>query len=237
MDSAFLRFNKDFETFGSQHLLVLFLMLALSVGMPVLAKRNLSYTKQLLVSRIMSVCISFWAILYVVLLIYLDKFNYKTDLPLDLCNLAAVLLPFVMWKPNFRVHEVLYFIVLAGTLQANITPHLYNGFPNFIFIKYWVVHSGLIVFVIYNTVVFNLKPTIRSLWKAFLVLQAYIVFIYLFNLLIGSNYVYVVEKPPTASALDYLGPWPWYILISELICGILFFIVYIPIHLSKRQEK
>ena len=237
MDSAFLRFNKDFETFGTQHLIVLGLMLFLSIFLPLLAKRFLSTRQQLFVSRSMSLLISFWAILYVVILVYLGKFNFKTDLPLDLCNLAAVILPFVMWKPNIKVHEVLYFIVLAGTLQANLTPHLFNGFPNFIFIKYWVVHSGLIIFVIYNTVVFNLKPSLKSIWKAFWVLQAYIVFIYLFNLLIGSNYVYVVEKPPTASALDYLGPWPWYIIIGEVICLALFFLVYTPIALSKKLSR
>jgi hypothetical integral membrane protein (TIGR02206 family) len=142
-----------------------------------------------------------------------------------------------MWHPKYRFHEVLYFWILAGTLQAIITPHLFNGFPNFIFIKYWIVHAGLVVFAVYVTVVYDFKPTLASLRKAFLALQGYVIFIVIVNLLLGSNYVYVLHKPPTASLLDYLGPWPWYLLVCEILCLVLFFLAYLPVKvLAKTSE-
>ncbi len=227
--SPFFVYNQDFTLFGTQHVSVMVLMVVLAIALPVVAKKFLSPEQQIRLSRGMGVFISFWAVAYVLILLFLGDFNYKTDLPLDICNMTALVLPFVMWNPSYRIYEILYFWILAGTLQAIITPHLFNGFPHFIFIKYWVVHAGLVVYIIYATVVFDFKPNLRSIWRAFIFLQVYVLAILGINLLLGSNYVYVLRKPPTASALDYLGPWPWYILVGELVGLLLFFLVYLPL--------
>lgn len=226
--SAFLVYNKDFQLFGDQHLIVMALMAILSFGLPLFANRFFNHEQKVLLSRVMAVTISFWVVLYDIILIYLGKFNYKTDLPLDICNLMGVLLPFLMWTPNKKVFKYLYFLILSGTLQAVFTPHLYNGFPNFIFLKYWFVHSGLIVYIIYIAGAFKYKVSLKDLWRAFLVIQLYVFAMFGINALLGANYVYIMHKPPTASALDYLGPWPWYILVCEGIALVLFFIVWLP---------
>lgn len=226
--SPFLVYNKDFVLFGSQHLIVMALMLILALGLPFFAKKLLNQPQKILLSRIMALSICFWVILYDVILIFLGKFNYKTDLPLDICNMMGFFLPFLMWTPNRRFFPFLYFIILAGTLQAVITPHLYNGFPNFIFLKYWFVHAGLIVYIIYVASAFGFRVSLKDLWRAFLALQAYVGGMFAINSLLGSNYVYIMHKPPTASALDYLGPWPWYILVGEGIALVLFFLVWLP---------
>ena len=37
------------------------------------------------------------------------------------------------------------------------------------------------------------------------------------NLWLGTNYGYLMRKPSTASALDLLGPWPWYVLVEAVL--------------------
>jgi hypothetical integral membrane protein (TIGR02206 family) len=226
---AFFKYNKDFLLFGDQHFIILVGMTFLCIALPLFARQYLNAKQQLFLSRLMAITIFFWAIIYPIILMWLGKFNYKTDLPLDVCNITALALPFLMWKPTLRYHEVFYFWILAGTMQAIITPHLFNGFPNFIFIKYWMVHSGLVVFTVYVTIVFDLKPTLKSIKRSFLALQGYVIFILVVNLLIGSNYVYLLSKPPTASLLDFLGPWPWYLLVCEVLALLMFFVVYFPV--------
>ncbi|MEM7103636.1 MAG: TIGR02206 family membrane protein [Bacteroidota bacterium] len=235
-DYPFFAYNQDFVLFGNQHILVMGLMVVLCIILP-LAARSWGYSRKLTVSRIIAVSLAVSAIAYPVIRALLGDFDKTTDLPLDLCNISAFLMPIIMWTPKKKYHGVLYFLVLAGTLQAVLTPHLYNGWPNFTFIKYWVIHAGLIVYVVYITVAFKFYPDWKSLIKAFVALQVYAIILYGINSLLESNYFYIMEKPPTGSALDYLGPWPWYILVCEGLVLVLFAIVLFPVRLFVGKQK
>ena len=48
------------------------------------------------------------------------------------------------------------------------------------------------------------------------------------NALIGSNYLFIARKPDTASLLDVLPQWPWYIIHIEAIGLLSMLILYLP---------
>jgi hypothetical integral membrane protein (TIGR02206 family) len=48
------------------------------------------------------------------------------------------------------------------------------------------------------------------------------------NALTGGNYMFLSERPDTASLLDYMGPWPWYILGGGLLALGMFAVLDIP---------
>ena len=48
------------------------------------------------------------------------------------------------------------------------------------------------------------------------------------NALTGGNYMFLRERPQTASLLDYMGPWPWYILGAGLLALALFALLELP---------
>ncbi len=234
---AILVSNPTFTTFGHQHLAGIGLTILATVLLPLIAIRFLSHRGQLCLSRFLSIVLSLAVMEWVFIRICLGVFDKTTDLPLDICNLGPLLLLITMWNPSRRVHEVLYFWVLVGTLQAVLTPNLVNGFPNYVFLKYWLVHSGLIVLVVYFTVVFRVYPDRRSIVKSLLWLHGYGAVIFVVNLILGSNYFYIMRKPPTRSLLDYFGPWPWYILVCEVLLVPLFVLVYLPVALFRRGRK
>ena len=236
LNSPFLAYNQDFVLFGGQHLVVIGLMLLLSVGLSIWGRQKANEKARDLVNKVLLVSIAFWAWAYVFILLWLGDFDYKEDLPLVICNLMAVSLPFMMWRPTARVHGIVYFLIFCGTLQAVITPDLLNGFPNFIFIKYWMVHAGLIVYAVYVTVAYRFYPTKRQLWQSFLILQGYVLAMFLVNALLDSNYFYVMHKPRIASALDYLGPWPVYLLVCEALVLGLYFLAFLPVMRHSRVK-
>ena len=227
--NRFIQDNFAFATFGIEHLVMISITALLSLFVPIIARRFLTGRSKLYAARTMSITVAATVILWTLIRLRLGQFDITTDLPLDICNLTAILLPFLMWNPTKRVHQVLYFLILAGTLQAVLTPDLPHGFPHFYFLKYWTVHGGLVVCAVYYTVVFRFYPEKKSILFAFVWLQIYTVFVFFANVLLGANYFYLMHKPPAVSLLDYLGPWPWYLLVCEGVAVVFFIIVYLPI--------
>lgn len=213
------------------------LTVAVSIALAFFSKNYLSERRQIQLGRTMTLILATAVVGWILIRMARGEFDYKTDLPFDVCNMTALLLPFLMWQPRHRVHEILYFWIFGGTLQAILTPHLFEGFPHFTFVKYWLVHGGLIVFAVYATVVFRLFPTWRSLLRAFVGFQFYLVFVFVINLILDSNYVYIMGKPPTASALDYMGDYPWYILSGEVAALFIFAIVFLPVYFATKKKQ
>ena len=164
-----------------------------------------------------------------------DNYNFKTDLPLYLCSLMALMIPIFTYYRKFWMFEILVFWIIGGTLQAVITPDITDGFPSFDYFRYWIVHLGLLTIVFYFIFVFQMKPTLRSVFKSFLALQVYLALMMLLNYVLDANYFYLNEKPKSASLLDYFGEWPYYILVGQLIIIPLFLLIYLPFYLSERK--
>ena len=222
--------------FGMQHLGVL-LFFALAGFLLINWANKLPEKKQLKVGTIFAFSLSFTIVIWTLLKIYIRGFDIKEDLPFHLCNITALLMPILTLSRKKIYYEIVFFWVLAGTTHSLITPDLINGFPNFIFLKYWYVHAGLIIFILYLTIVFDLRPTFKSAIKSFIAFQGYIVLMFIVNNLIGSNYLYTNHKPKAASALDYLGEWPNYIFVIELLMIPYFLLFYLPFYLRTKKIK
>ena len=65
----------------------------------------------------------------------------------------------------------------------------------------------------------------------------HVVFVTGVNYLLGSNYMYSMHKPETASALDLMGPWPWYLFTAQFVALFLFVLLYLPFALQDRRQK
>ncbi len=87
------------------------------------------------------------------------------------------------------------------------------------------------------TVVEGFRPTWKSLLRVALWINVYMAVVFGVNMLIGSNYLFVAHKPPTASLLDLLPPWPWYILWMEAIGLVMCLILYLPFAIKDWRAK
>jgi uncharacterized membrane protein YwaF len=59
-------------------------------------------------------------------------------------------------------------------------------------------------------------------------LNIYAALIYPINLLLGTDFLFINGKPATASLLDALPPWPYYLIYMELIGVAVFLILFLP---------
>jgi len=111
---------------------------------------------------------------------------------------------------------------LAGSSQAVFTPDLREGFPTFPWATFFLGHCSVIMSAAYLVVRGRVRLTMASAWRVWGVSNGYLVVAGLVNWRLGTNFGYLAHKPFQPSLLDYLGPWPFYILAMELIALMLF---------------
>jgi hypothetical integral membrane protein (TIGR02206 family) len=157
------------------------------------------------------------------------QWTLQTMLPLHLCSVFVFLCAYMLIKRTYAVYEFAYLLGIAGALQAILTPDLgIYDFPHFRYYQVFVSHGIIVVSAIYMTVVEGFRPYWHSLRRVFLWSNVYMLAVGLINALIGSNYLYIAHKPLTASLMDVLPPWPWYIGWIEVIGLASMLILYLP---------
>ncbi|MDX1685656.1 MAG: TIGR02206 family membrane protein [Saprospiraceae bacterium] len=226
MIEQIFQINYEFEPWTLQHTLPVILFLILGWWM-IRTARNWSEPLKWKIPFTVSLLLPFSIVLWIVIRLLRGEFDITEDLPLNMCNLVTFFLPFIFirHKPNQLFFGIIYFWVLSGTLQAVITPGLEQAFPHFWYFRYWLIHCGLVILILYAVIILKYYPKWRDLWNAFIAMNVLFVISFGINLLIGSNYLYTMEKPAQASILDYFGPWPVYLMVSEIV-ALGFFLVY-----------
>ncbi len=224
------------QFYSDEHFLIIAITIILCTGLPLFARRRLDKQAQEVILRGLSIII--FAAMSTAIIFRLSNglFDWRANLPLNLCNFLAVVLPFSFWKhrPRHRV-EVSYYVIMAGTFQGILTPNLNSTFPSILYFTYWVVHAGLVLYIVYLVSIWGIYPRRIGIIYTLLWVNAYSIIMIVFNYFSGSNYMYLMEKPRTGSILDLLGPWPWYILAAELVALVLCFIAWLPF--AKRIQK
>jgi hypothetical integral membrane protein (TIGR02206 family) len=166
-----------------------------------------------------------------------DPASLKDHLPFQLCDwVIFACVAALLWRRRLA-YELAYFWGLSGTLQALLTPDLAEDFPSLHFLSFQTLHAAVIVAVLYLTLGLGMRPRPRSILRAWLWLQAYVAVTAVIDWLLDSNYGYLLRKPVQASLLDYLGPWPVYLLSVEALALALFLACYAPFALLDRLRR
>jgi hypothetical integral membrane protein (TIGR02206 family) len=158
-------------------------------------------------------------------------------LPFQLCDAAIFVSAVALWLRQQLLVEVTYFWGLAGTIQAIITPDLPEHFPAFPFIQYYVAHGGVVAAALLLVVGLGQWPRSRALLWVVPLTVVYTAFVGLLDATTGADYMFLRAKPGSSTALDVLGPWPWYIGWASLVGLALFAILDAPFRVLRRSER
>lgn len=227
-----------FKLFGYIHLITIGIILFFCI-LTYLLKEKL---KQKRINKIVRYTLAAIMSLLFVLVWYCDKYNnvwtIKNSFPLQLCDVTAILTVIMLIKPNKTLYEICYFSGIGGAMEAILTPNIGDfWFPHFRFFQFFICHGIIIISVLLLTFTLEFRPTLKSIIKNIVFLNIYAIIIEAVNFLIGANYLFLRQKPSQPSVIDYLGPWPAYILSLEAFAVVTFFIFYIPFIIKDRANK
>jgi hypothetical integral membrane protein (TIGR02206 family) len=168
----------------------------------------------------------------------LFPFDVRWSVPLHLTDLATITTAYALWSQKHWAYALTYYWGLVLSVQALISPALTGAdYPSIQFLGFWAIHLLVVWAAIYLTWGRRMRPRWRSFGFVVAVTAAWAVVAMTFNSITGSNYGFVNGKPATASLLDVLGPWPWYVLVGATLIVIVWALMTWPWERVRRRAE
>jgi hypothetical integral membrane protein (TIGR02206 family) len=234
MDLSFLYQEGEFTAFSNQHYYPLLIIAIVGFVAIKYAKSHLNQSQQWRFLFLLSLIPPIGYMIALVAVLLDGSFLLKDDLPVHICRILAFMTPIIILYRNRFWMGVIYFWIIVGTLNANITPDIEYGFPNYGYFSYWMMHGFLVLIPLYYVIVLGIRIKKKDIWNAFWTANVYVIFSLIINYILDSNYMYTMHKPPVTTLLSYMGEWPYYLLSVQLLGLFLFCIAYLPFLIIRR---
>lgn len=149
-------------------------------------------------------------------------------LPLEVCDVALWITMAALIAPRQRLLELAYFWGVAGAGMALLTPYLIAPLWSVPSVTFLAGHGMIVVAVMFLLGTKRLRPRPHAWLFTWLALNVLGVVDFAVDAVFHVNYMYLMHRPPVASLLDALGPWPWYVLGADALGALLFLLLQVP---------
>ncbi len=217
--------SERFVLLSAQHLVLLVLCAVGVAAVVVVGRRHRDTEREEPSRRTAAVALAAVALAMQAYQLTPQDFDLATSLPLALCDLATLSAVVALWSRAPRAVAFTYYVGLTLTAQGLLTPSLAEAFPHPRFFGFWAIHLGVVWAAAYLTWGLGVRPTWRLYGFSVAATATYAVVAFAFNAAAGTNYGYLNRKPPGASVLDYLGPWPWYVAVEVALIALVWAVV------------
>lgn len=233
--NSFFDTTHTFTSYSKEHLLLLFGFLIFLIWFFRYMKTKPQELQQKILLGI-AVTLSIAQLSKIPLNLYTGTFDVTKDVPLHMCNFLPFILVWVYATKSRVIWATVFFWIILGVSQANFTPSVDYSLFHYDAIRYWMVHMGLVLLALYPAISWNWELELKDVSRTIIWLNVAAVFIYGMNLLLDSNYLYVMGKPPGTTFFSLLPPWPTYILVLEVIVIVWSLMVLGVFKLIKRKS-
>ena len=168
--------------------------------------------------------------------IQFNGLSLEKDLPLHLCHYGLFMGLFSLYRKSQFCFEFTLLIGIPSALLAIVTPDMndYNNWTNYV--TFFIHHSLIIVFPLWNIFVDKLCLRKFSIFYSSFFCVIMIIPVGLICWVTGGNYMYLRKAPAVNNPLLF-GDWPFYILnciiIGFILISLSFSIYHLCIKLSR----
>jgi hypothetical integral membrane protein (TIGR02206 family) len=155
-------------------------------------------------------------------------FSAKHSLPLQICDLAWIVVAWALLTLRPLPTALTYYWGLTLSVQALVQPTLTEPFPELEFFVFWGKHVLIVWGAVYLCLSLRHGPDWASYRRAVRWTFGWLVVVLCLNVVLDANYGYVNGKPSEATVLDVLGPWPVYVVAEMAIVMVGWALVTLP---------
>jgi hypothetical integral membrane protein (TIGR02206 family) len=163
-------------------------------------------------------------------------FSVSANLPLHLCDVAAVVAVAALWTRRQILVELAWFWGLAGTANGIFTPDITAPFPTYSFLQYNIEHGAIVMAAVYLVVGMGMWPRPWSSARVYAITFGLLIFDAFVNMITDGNYLFLRQPPPGHNLLDLLGPWPWYIVWAGVLAAAIFAVLELPFRIFSLER-
>ena len=226
----------EFHTFNHQHLITLGAIAAVAVLVVWIGRKETSPGRKW-IGRLLAFLLLSYVVFFYIQQAVGRSLTWQYSLPLELCNLVLIACIVSLLWPNRLITEIAYFWGLGGVVQAIVTPDITEGFPSWQYFLFFFSHGVTLISIAFLISDKHFKVRRGSVLRMMAALNIYGLVIGAVDAMTGWNYGYLRRKPGMPSLLDFMGPWPWYLLSLEVIGLATFLLLYLPWHFLAHGEK
>lgn len=159
-------------------------------------------------------------------------------LPLHLCSINIFVIVFHALKPTKYVGNYLYTVCIPGAMAALLFP-TWNALPgaNYMLIHSFTVHILLALYPIVLTVTGEIKPELKELPKALLLLTGLALFALICNLLMDANFMFLMYADPGNPLYLFKELWGSHLLGFPVIIAGVLLVMHTPWVIAKKIKK
>lgn len=223
------------KVFGSEHLMfllysvILYIILLYLPGFIGISKQTIRkiFAWLVLAGKVTELIYQFF---------FLPSVPWVHHLPLHLCDIAHILSIIMLFTGSKRIFEILYFWSI-GAVIANITPEIGAQATLVRKLFFFSNHTFIVLAVGLMERYYDFRPRFRTILKAWGILVVYALPIIPLNLVLKTNFLFLRNKPAGGSAMDYLGPWPYYIVSLLFVVLGVFIVMYLKYFIKDKFSK
>jgi hypothetical integral membrane protein (TIGR02206 family) len=228
---------RPFVTLGTDHLAALAVIVVAAVGLTLLVRRRPDSGRATGVRVALAVALLFATAGTLLAWSREMPLTVWDVLPLHLCDFLILVSVFAVLTRRGAACELLYFWGGAGTILALVSPDVSAGFPDWRFLSFFTLHGLVVVTAVVLTFGFGRHPAPGAPWRAFVATNVYAAAVGLVDLVFDRNYLFLRAKPAAVTLLDWLGPWPVYVLVADVLALLLFLALYLPFGLARPRRR
>ena len=225
-----------FSTFGLEHLIWLFCIVAGTVAAAMLYRR-LSEKNRNIMRITVGLIIVLLEVAKNIFHIVKGEFSYGY-LPFHLCGINILLVAFDMIRQTKIVRNFLYYLGIAGASLALLFPN-WTQLPlwNFSCIHSFLIHAFLVIYPVLLIASGEVKPDLKTMPKCILLLILIAISVYFMNLAWDTNFMFLMESDsgnPLEMFEKLLGSHLWgFPILLPVVMGVM----YLPIAVLEKIKN